>query len=66
MEMELASEEELSLELDHDHTEGVEWPLEHADVQSWVGVKVTKLVKTSRGRQTSATDIRIGKVRISK
>ena len=57
---------EFSLDrLDKEYLDGVKWPLETAELQSWVGDKVTKLVKTSRGRQISITDIRIGKVRLS-
>ncbi|CAL4121099.1 unnamed protein product, partial [Meganyctiphanes norvegica] len=54
---------EFSLDrLDKEYLDGVKWPLETAELQSWVGAKVTKLVETSRGRQISVTDIRIGKV----
>ena len=65
--MELGSESELSIDdMDVNHKEGIKWPLEEAVLHSWVGVKVHKILKTQRGRRTSATDICIAKVWIFK
>ena len=45
-----------------DISEGVNIPLEDPKLFSWVGVKVNKTVRLTRGRKTLTPDIRIGKV----